>query len=83
MEAAVFMGLLFGALTCGNLYQLTSAWAVFLCSTICTFIALVWIFLFVKESIKNETEQTTKMVNTKFPTQQFQLLILFNKKYVF
>lgn len=65
MEAAVFMGLLFGALTCGPLYKLTSAWAVFGCSTICTFIALVWIFLFVKESIKNETEQTTKMVKDK------------------
>lgn len=66
MEAAVFMGLLFGALTCGNLYKLTSAWAVFGCSTICTFIGLVWIFLFVKESIKNETEQTSKMVSERY-----------------
>lgn len=63
MEAAVFVGLLLGALSSGNLYKLTSASWVFGLSTFCTLLGLICVYMFVKESIKNETEETGRMVN--------------------
>lgn len=62
MEAAVFIGLLLGALSSGRLYKLTSASVVFGCSTWCTLLGLMCVYQFVKESIKNETEETGRMV---------------------
>lgn len=62
MEAAVFVGLLCGALSSGHLYKLTSASFVFGCSALCTVLGLICVYMFVKESIKNETEETGRMV---------------------
>lgn len=64
MEAAVFVGLLLGALSSGRLYTISSASVVFGCATICTLIGLACVYLFVKESIKNQTEETSRMVST-------------------
>lgn len=63
MEAAVFVGLLLGSLSSGHLYKLFSASVVFGCSTFCTFIALMFVCFFVNESIKNQTEETSRMVS--------------------
>lgn len=63
MEAAVFVGLLFGALSSGHLYRWTSASLVFGLATLCTLTGLICVFLFVKESIKNETEETSRVVS--------------------
>lgn len=63
MEAAVFVGLLLGSLGSGQLYKLASASVVFGCSTCCTLIGLICVYAFVKESIKNETEETGRWVN--------------------
>lgn len=65
MEAAVFVGLLLGALSSGRLYKLTSASVVFGCSTLCTLIAFMCVYFFVKESIKNQTEETGRMAKFK------------------
>lgn len=63
MEAAVFVGLLLGALSSGRLLKISSASVVFGCSTMCTLSGLIWVVLYLKESIKNETEQTSRMVS--------------------
>lgn len=66
MEAAVFVGLLLGAICSGRLYQMTSASLVFGLSTLCTVSGLILVFFFVKESIKNETEETSRVVSHSF-----------------
>lgn len=66
MEAAVFVGLLLGSLSSGHVYKLFSASVVFGCSTFCTLIALICVCLFVKESIKSQTEETSRMVSQVF-----------------
>lgn len=63
MEAAVFVGLLLGSLGGAHLYQLTSASVVFGTATFCTLIALLCVCFFVKESIKNQTEERSSMVS--------------------
>lgn len=63
MEAAVFVGLLLGSLGGAHLYQLTSAAVVFGCGAFCTLIALLCVCFFVKESIKNQTEERSSMVS--------------------
>lgn len=63
MEAAVFVGLLLGSLSSGRLYKWTSASLVFGLATFCTLSGLVWVYCFVKESIKNETEERSRIVS--------------------
>lgn len=58
MEAAVFIGLLLGTLISGSLYEISSATVVFGFATVCTLAGLVVIYVFLKESIKNETDIT-------------------------
>lgn len=52
MEAAVFVGLLLGALSCSPLYNATSTSFVFSIAAISTFVGLVYVYFFVKESIQ-------------------------------
>ncbi|XP_031618143.1 uncharacterized protein LOC116337604 [Contarinia nasturtii] len=65
MEAAVFVGLLLGSLSSGRLYKLTSASVVFGCAALCTLLGLICVYFFVKESIKNQTEETGRMAKFK------------------
>lgn len=57
MEAAVFVGLLLGALSCGPLYNATSGSFVFSCAALCTFAGLVHIYFVVNESIQCSTSE--------------------------
>lgn len=57
MEAAVFLGLLIGALSCSYIYNYTSTSIVFAIAAISTGSALVFIYFYVNESI--QITQTT------------------------
>lgn len=74
----VFVGLLMGSMSSGYLYQLTSASVVFGCSTFSAFLALICVYLFLKESNKNVTEETSpwvkKYIRSTFIMQLIQKL---------
>lgn len=91
MEAAVFIGLLLGSLVSGQLYGLTSASAVFGCACLCTLLGFFFIFAFLKESIKNETDingfcvrenpNRTKYSNSICNSKYFFILFRVNSKH--
>lgn len=64
MEAFVFIGLLLGSLTSIYLYKTTSASFVFVCAATSTFIALIYLYFFVEESLMEiSSEETTAIVS--------------------
>lgn len=66
MEAFVFVGLLLGSLSSIGIYTATSASFVFGCATLSTFIALLYLYFFVNESILEiSTEETTPFVSAE------------------
>lgn len=62
MEAVVFIGLLVGSMSSGQLYLVTSASFVFGLATLSALIALICMYLFVDESVKNVTGITSSWV---------------------
>lgn len=62
MEATVFVGLLLGSMSSGQLYLVTSSAFVFGLSTISSLLALLCVYMFVNESVKNVTGITSPWV---------------------
>lgn len=66
MEAVVFVGLLLGSLGSGRLYLVTSPAVIFGISTISALVALLYMYIFLDESVKNLTGITSSWVRTKY-----------------
>lgn len=54
LEAAIYIGLVIGSFTSSYIYQVTNATFMFGLSTLATFLALVYVVVFVKESVREE-----------------------------
>lgn len=76
MEAAVFCGLLLGALSCSYLYNMTSAAAVFFCAAVSSFIALLYLIFFIQESVQNISADVGKWVNER--VKRLHIVPVFN-----